>query len=144
VARLIVDTSGYLAGLSRTHPLRPAIRDILAQADQAPVISPLVIAELDYLVLSRAGVKAEIEMLDDLTGGAYDLAEVDLDDVRAARGLAARYPKLEIGVTDAMNMVLADRYQTNELLTLDQRHFRAAIPLTTRFPAFRLLPFDQQ
>jgi uncharacterized protein len=142
MARLIIDTSGYLAGMASSHPLRPAIREALAETDQAPVISPLVVAELDYLVLDRAGVKAEIDLLDELAGGAYDLADVDTDDLRAARGVVARYPDLRIGVTDAINMILADRFQTNEVLTLDQRHYRAVTPLTARFPAYRLVPLD--
>ncbi|HXP18991.1 MAG TPA: hypothetical protein VN840_05005 [Streptosporangiaceae bacterium] len=82
-------------------------------------------------------------MLGDLTSGAYELAEVDLDDLRTARGLADKYLDLAIGVTDAVNMILADRHRTNEVLTLDQRHFRTVTPLNTRFPTFRLLPFDQ-
>jgi uncharacterized protein len=143
MTRLIIDTSGYLAGMTRSHPLRPAILDVLAGTDQPPVISPLVLAELDYLVLDRAGVKAEIQMLDELAGGAYDLADMDIDDLRAARGIVARYAKLRIGVTDAVNMILADRFQTNEVLTLDQRHYRALTPLTGRFPAYRLVPLDE-
>lgn len=143
MARLILDTSGYLAGMTKSHPLAPAIREVLAAAELAPVISPFVVAELDYLVLTRAGVTAETEMLGDLTSGAYELAEIDLDDLRTARSLVAKYTDLAIGVTDALNMILADRYLTNEVLTLDQRHFRTAIPLTSRFSAFRLLPIDQ-
>lgn len=143
MTRLIIDTSGYLAGMARSHPRRPAIRDVLAGTDQPPVISPLVLAELDYLVLDRVGVKAEIQMLDELAGGAYDLADVDIDDLRAARGIVAKYANLRIGVTDAVNMILADRFQTNEMLTLDQRHYRAVTPLTGRFPAYRLIPLDQ-
>jgi uncharacterized protein len=143
MTRLIIDTSGYLAGMTRAHPLCPAIRDALAGTDQPPVISPLVLAELDYLVLDRAGVKAETQMLDELAGGAYDLADVDIDDLHAARGLVAKYATLQIGVTDAINMILADRFQTSEMLTLDERHYRAVTPLTGRFPAYRLIPLDQ-
>lgn len=142
MARLIVDTSGYLAGMTKTHPLAPTIREILVASEEPPVISPLVIAELDYLVLHRAGVKAEVAMLSDLASGAYELAEVALDDLSTARDLAAKYAELAIGATDAVNMILADRHRTNEVLTLDQRHFRTALPLGNRFPAFRLLPAD--
>jgi len=70
------------------------------------------------------------EYLDDLTSGAYEIADLDVDDLR-------------IGMTDALNAVLADRYDTNEILTTDQRHFRAITPLSRRFDAFRLLPADR-
>jgi predicted nucleic acid-binding protein len=144
VARLIVDTSGYLAGMIKAHPLRPAVREVLAEVDEPPVISPLIMAELDYMVLDRTGVKAETRVLDDLTGGAYDLAEISLDDLRAGHDLIVKYTSLKIGLTDAVNMILAARYRTNEILTLDERHFRAVVPLTPQFAAYRLLPMDQQ
>ncbi len=58
------------------------------------------------------------------------------------RRLAARHQDLKIGLTDAVNAVLAERYDTNEILTTDQRHFRVITPLTRRFDAFRILPAD--
>jgi uncharacterized protein len=33
------------------------------------------------------------------------------------------------GIADASNVVLADRYRTTAILTLDQRHFRRLLPL---------------
>jgi uncharacterized protein len=143
MARLIIDTSGYIAGMTRAHPLRAAIRETLAHAGEPPVFSPMVAAELDYLVLERAGPKAQTALLDELTGGAYDLATVTLDDARRARDLTVRYSDLRIGLTDAVTVVLADRYRTNEVLTLDERHFRAMVPLNSQYPAFRLLPMDR-
>lgn len=143
MARLIVDTSGYLAGTATKHPLHDVVREVLRDSSEPPVVSPLVLAEIDYMVLDKIGVAQELAVIDDLTSGAYELAEVDLDDVRAARDLAAKHRDLKLGLTDAVNAVLADRYATNEILTTDQRHFRAVIPLSRNFEAFRLLPADR-
>jgi predicted nucleic acid-binding protein len=142
VAQLIVDTSGYLAGTAVMHPMHDAVLKILGSARQPPVISPLVIAEIDYMVLDKAGVARELDVIDDLTSGAYELPDLDIDDFRAARHLVARHQDLKIGMTDAVNAVLAERYDTNEILTLDQRHFRAITPLTRRSGAFRIMPAD--
>ena len=142
MTRLIIDTSGYLVSTIARHPLHEAVRDLLDRADQPPIVSPLVMAEIDYMVLDKAGVDAEINVIDDLTSGAYDMPDLDLDDLRGARHLVARHRDLKIGLTDAVNAVLAERFDTNEMLTTDQRHFRAIAPLTPRFTAFRLLPFD--
>ena len=46
-----------------------------------------------------------------------------------------------IAITDAANVVLADRYRTTHLLTLDQRHFRQLRPLWGA-NHFTLLPYD--
>jgi predicted nucleic acid-binding protein len=143
VGRLIIDTSGYLAGTAARHPLSEVIQGILRTAAEPPVLSPMVLAEIDYMVLDKVGVGQELAVIDDLTSGAYEIADLDIDDVRAAPGLAARHRDLKIGIKDALNAVLADRYETNEILTTDQRHFRAITPLSRKFDAFRLLPADR-
>jgi predicted nucleic acid-binding protein len=142
VAQLIIDTSGYLAGTAALHPLHDTVLKILGSVRQPPIISPLVIAEIDYMVLGKAGVARELDVIDDLSSGAYELPDLDIDDLRTARRLVARHQDLKIGLTDAVNAVLAERYDTNEILTTDQRHFRRITPLTKRFDAFRILPVD--
>jgi uncharacterized protein len=140
--RVIVDTSGYLVGAAAKHPLRDAVHGILAGSDQPPVVSPLVLAEIDYLILSRVGVPGELEAVSDLTNGAYEIAGIDLDDLQEAHRVMEKHRDLALGLTDAVNVVLADRYDTNEILTTDQRHFRAITPLSRHFDAFTLLPLD--
>lgn len=49
-------------------------------------------------------------------------------------------PYLGIGLADASIVALAARYETNRILTLDERHFRTLRPLRGR--SFRLLPQD--
>lgn len=143
MGRLIIDTSGYLVGTAAKHPLSAAVREILGLVTEPPVLSPLVLAEIDYMVLDKVGVAQELAVIDDLTSGAYEIADLDIDDVRAARELAARHRDLKMGITDAVNAVLADRYDTNEILTTDQRRFRVVTPLSRKFDAFRLLPADR-
>ncbi len=102
----------------------------------------MVIAEIDYMVLDKAGVAGKLDVIDDLTSGAYEIPDLDIDDLRTARRLAARHQDLRIGTTDAMNAVQAERYDPDEILTTDQRHFRVVTSLTSRFNAFRILPAD--
>lgn len=67
---IIADTSGLLALFNRTEPEHAVVRDIVARFDAPMVVSPYVIAEVDYLVATRVGVKAELEILAELSGGA--------------------------------------------------------------------------
>ncbi len=46
-----------------------------------------------------------------------------------------------VGLTDAMNVVLAREFRTDVIATLDYRHYRMIRPLTAH-DAFRLLPED--
>ncbi len=142
MAQLIISTSGYLAGTAGAHPLHDTVLQPLGGARQPPVVSPMVIAEIDHMVLGKAGAARELDVIDDLTSGAYEIPDLKVDDLRAARRLAARHQDLKIGLTDAVNAVLAGRYDTNEILTTDQRHYRVIAPLTRRFDAFRILPAD--
>jgi predicted nucleic acid-binding protein len=57
-----------------------------------------------------------------------------------AAGVVERYSDLRIGLADASIVVLAARYGTARVLTLDERHFRAMRPLQP--DAFTILPAD--
>ena len=46
-------------------------------------------------------------------------------DVTLAAGVMRRYANLAIGLADASIVVLAQRQGTRDVLTLDERHFRA-------------------
>lgn len=138
---IVLDTGGLYAFLDRDDSAHDAARAIV-DADPGPfVLSPFVLAELDYLVQRRLGVRAECDLLDDVDAGVYTLVafgDVDLSDAAA---LVKRHRDLGIGITDASVVVLAAKYRTIDLLSTDQRHLRAVRPLRGG-TAFRLLPAD--
>ncbi len=137
---IVLDTSGLLAALDAGQRRHRQARAALA-ADPGPLLlSPFVLAELDHLLLTRVGVKAEAALLREVAAGAYDLVAFDADDVAAAATLVERYQALQVGVADASVAVIAARSKTTRLLTLDERHFRSIRPLWGE--AFTLLPAD--
>ena len=119
---VIVDTSALLAFFDASEPDHEAVSEVLGAAD-ALVVSPYVVAELDYLVATRHGVDHELAVLDELAGGAWDLAAIDEKGLRRVRGVIASYRDQEIGVADASIVVLAERYRTRAIASLDHRHF---------------------
>ena len=135
---IIADTSGLLALFNKREPSHDAVRAVVGAGDGPLVVSPYVIAELDYLVATRLGIEAEIAVLDELAGGAYDLAEIDAEGLQRCREVIVRYRDLDIGVADASLVVLAHDRRTRTVLTLDHRHFRVLRPLDGG--RFRLLP----
>ena len=110
---------------------------VAASPDQL-LVSPYVVAELDHLVATRSGVDAELAVLAELAGGAYELASFAAGDLDRARGVISRYRDQDMGVADASLVVLAERWSTRDILTLDHRHFGVVRPLTGG--RFRLLP----
>lgn len=137
---IIADTSGLLAAFG--HDARPHRRARAAyEDDPGPVVlSPFVLAELDYLILRHAGVKSELDLLRDVADGAFTLAGFSQQDVAQAAAVAEHYQDLRVGLADASILVLAARYQTTRVLTLDERHFRVMRPLHA--DAFTILPAD--
>ena len=78
--------------------------------------------------------------LAELCSGAYELAPFGTDDLLRAREIVERYRDLPLGLTDASLIVLADRYDTDTIATLDARHFRVVRSLSG--PPLRILPAD--
>jgi predicted nucleic acid-binding protein len=137
---IILDTSGVYAFKDESADEHMAVRQVL-ESDPGPfIMSPFVLAELDYLLAERLGQAVEREVLEDVADGAYELAEFGPDDVVAAMELIDRYSDLKIGLVDASVAVLAARHRTMRLLTLDERDFRPMRPLYGT--AFTLLPAD--
>lgn len=134
---IVADTSGLLALFNAREPQHDKVRAAV-ERDPEVVVSPYVVAELDYLVATRLGIDAELRVLNELAGGAYHLAELGEADVHAAVAVIERYRDQEIGVADASLVVLASRYRTKSILTLDRRHFSVLRPLDGG--RFRLLP----
>ncbi len=137
---MIVDTSFLLAALVPDQRLHESCARTLSKA-RSLVVSPFVLAELDYFTTCVAGVDAELAMLSELASGAYELASFDRVDLIRARAVVERYRDLRLGLTDASLVVLAHRYETDSIATLDERHFRVVQSLSGR--PFVVLPADR-
>jgi hypothetical protein len=139
---IVLDTGGLYAFLDRDDADHEAASAAI-NADPGPfLLSPFVLAELDYLVARRLGVPAACELLDDVDNGVYTLVTFGDEDLSQAAMLVKQYADLGIGVTDASVAVVAARYRTVGLLSTDARHFRAIRPLRGG-ESFRLLPYDR-
>jgi uncharacterized protein len=136
----LVDTSGLLAALFPDQNRHQECARALREAAPPLILSPFVVAELDYLILKHAGLDAEVAFLDEIEQGAYQLAPFHRLDVEEARRTIRKYAALRIGLADASLVVLANRCDTRDVLTLDERHFRAMRPAARR--SFRILPAD--
>ena len=135
---MIVDTSALLAYFDTDEPDHAAVTTIVETATEPLVVSPYVVAELDYLVASRLGVSAELAVLRELAGGAWDLATFGAEDLAQAHAVVERYADQSIGLADASIVVLANRYQTRTVVTLDRRYFGVLRPIEGG--SFEILP----
>lgn len=141
---LVGDTSGLVAALNVDDPEHAAARQALIKA-ALTVISPLVLLEIEHVTTRSVGRREALAINDWLLTqertGRVAVAVVPARTLRTARAVQNRYEALRLDLTDAVTVVLAQQYETNAVLTLDRRDFRAIVPLNGA-PAFRLLPDD--
>jgi predicted nucleic acid-binding protein len=97
-----------------------------------------VLPEVDYLVATHLGARAEEAFLADVADGAFSIEWGREDDVQRARELCAKYRALKMGLVDGVVMAIAERIKAEAIATLDVRHFGA---VKLRIPC-RLLPRD--
>jgi predicted nucleic acid-binding protein len=136
---ILLDTSGLVANYDRDDPHHADAARVLAES-RPRLLSPFVLAELDYLITRLVGQVAEQAVLTDVANGAFELAAFGMDDVGEAQAVIRQYSALTLDLADASLVVLSRRYSCTDLLTLDQRHFRAVAGAGGH--SFRLLPDD--
>lgn len=135
---LLLDTSGLLAAVDASQARHADCAAVIAGKPGPFLLSPFVLAELDYLLGTRVGAPAQQAMLAEVVRGAYRLESFEAADVEVAQRVIAKYRDLQIGLADASLVVLAARHRVRDILTLDRRHFEVIRPLTGR--DFRLWP----
>lgn len=138
---LIADTGAIYACYDRSDQHHAAAKDYLGEVNEKLWIPALVLAELDHLLGVRLGDKARAQVMTDVLDTMTVLPFDHSIAVRAA-DVADDYGDFPLGLTDATLIVHAQDYRTVDLLTVDQRHFRAVRPLWGG-DAFRLVPFDR-
>jgi predicted nucleic acid-binding protein len=136
---ILLDTSGLLAALDASQNWHAQAAASLAAAAPPRLLSPFVLAELDYLLAARVGEAARTSLLREVERGAYTLAPMAAVDVGLARSVIEKHADLGISLADASIVVLALRHELVDVLTLDQRNFRV---LECRGKPFRVLPAD--
>lgn len=137
---IVIDTSVIYALLDRRdHRHQESVRWYEGSSDELAT-TPLVLAEVDHLAMSRAGDQAAKAFRRDVSAGVYVVEWWDTAAAEAAE-VADRYSDLRLGLTDGSLVALAARAGTTRIATWDERHFRAVSPLRGG-PGFLLVPAD--
>jgi len=100
------------------------------------VVPALVVGEVTCMVGRRLGPAVEARFLGSLA--ELDVVAPAPDDWRRIAELVIRYADFPLGGTDASVVALAERLDTDVVVTLDRRHFSAVRPRHCQ--SLRLLP----
>jgi uncharacterized protein len=132
----IVDTGVLLGALDRGDRNHSRSLAVLERSDLELIVPALIVAEVCYMAETRLGSAVEAAFLRGLA--EFEVEAPSPADWPRIAELVERYADFPLGGADASVAVLADRYETDLILTLDRRHFGSL-----RSPAgqpYRLLP----
>lgn len=137
---IVLDTSVVYAALDETDRHHQVAARWYRQENSPFTTTPLVLAELDYLLHARTAPAAWAAFHDEIRAGSLGVEWwPDLD--KQAADVADRYADIGLGLVDASLVALAGGLETNRIATFDERHFRHVEPLAGD-SAFQLLPVD--
>jgi predicted nucleic acid-binding protein len=124
VTTWLLDTGPLVAALNRRDPQHARCAAALASFSGTLITSGAVVAEAMYFLGALPdGAETLVGLLDD--------AQVDIRDcfgstqLHAAARLMGKYADIPMDFADATLVLLAEEFATGNILTLDERGFRA-------------------
>jgi predicted nucleic acid-binding protein len=118
---LVADTGAVLALVDRSDAHHAEVRAIYAEDPDAWVLPWAILPEVDYLLATHVGPRAQWLWFDDIATGAFTV-DWNGRDLAAAHAIADRYADIQFGLVDAVVMATAERLRS-DIVTLDLRHF---------------------
>jgi predicted nucleic acid-binding protein len=137
---LVIDAGPLVAFGDANDPHFARVEQLLRTADGPLVVPAPVTAEVDYLLGRRVGHGPRRNFIADLAAGRFTVACLEREDYATIAELDLRYADIGLGLADCALVVIANRYQTDRIVSFDERHFRAVATLTGG--AFTILPAD--
>jgi predicted nucleic acid-binding protein len=136
ISTAIVDSGPLIASVNKADPSHIACVKALISHEYHLVIPAMCVAEAAYLLASEVGSGIEAQFLRGLE--SFDVQVPILDEWERIADYVEKYADLRLGGTDASIVVLAERHNTDLLITLDRRHFEIVRPKHCK--GFRILP----
>jgi len=137
---LIADTGAVYGLYDRRDRHHAALRDTIERERGAILIPSAILVEIDYLLRTKLGIGAELDLLGDIQAGAFTLESFTASDLARSRHLIEQYRDLDLGLADAAVIAAAERLHIKRILTVDERDFRAV--RASDGTSFTLLPAD--
>ena len=122
---IVADTGAILALLDRSDRHHAAVRVLYEERPDAWLLPWAVLPEIDYLVASELGARAQQAFLADLADGSFAVEHGTHEDLVRAQAIGRQYRSLRLGLVDAVVIAVAERIGADAIATLDLRHFGA-------------------
>lgn len=134
---VIADTGFVVALLNRADARHSDVTPIYLQYSEI-LLPKTVFVEVAYLIGRDAGLSTTIAFLRNLPASRFQPIDLLDQDINQIADILEQYIDSRIDFVDASVMAIAERYNAQTILTLDQRDFRLFRP--KHCEAFILLP----
>lgn len=122
---IVADTGAVLALLDADEEHHGVLRRLFEAAPHRWVLPWAILPEVDYLLGSQVGPKAEETFLGDLASGTLAVEWGRDQDLSEAKRICGKYKALRLGLVDGVVIAVAERLKAEAIATLDLRHFGA-------------------
>jgi uncharacterized protein len=136
---IVVDTGAMVALLDASEDYHSIFKELYNEYVSGWILPAAILPEVDHLVATHIGPKAQEAFLADLADGTFSVDWGRDEDLVTAQRICVRHRSLRIGLVDGLVIASAERLKAEAIATLDLRHF-AAISIKGN-P--RLLPRDR-
>jgi len=132
----ILDTGPLYAAVDTNDAHHARCRVVLERTDLQLVIPTLVVAEVSYFIGTRLTARDEAAFFRGLN--RFEIEAPNPQEWLRIAELVEQYADFPLGSTDASVIALAERLETDVVITLDHRHFGTVRPRHVH--SLRLLP----
>lgn len=139
---IVADTGGLLALANEQDKHHAKVHAFFERCRTPWILPAVILCEVDYLLRKEKMSNSVLMLIDDIRAGAFTLDARMEDDLPRIRELLEKYDNLDLGLTDAAVMALAERLRAKAIVTVDERDFRT-VELDIR-PKPRLVPLDPE
>ena len=122
---IVADTGAIVALVDADDDHHDAIRALFERDPRAWVLPWAILPEVDYLLATHVGRKAQDAFLRDLRDQAFAVEWGNAHDTARAVEIHEKYRALRLGLVDGVVVAIAERLRAKAIATLDVRHFGA-------------------
>jgi predicted nucleic acid-binding protein len=122
---IVADTSAIVALIDADEVPHKALRAFYESDPESWRLPWAILPEVDYLLRTHVGVRAQEAFLADLAAGIYFVEWGDETDLLEVQQICRKYRGLGLGLVDGVVIAVAERLRANAIATLDLRHFGA-------------------
>lgn len=122
---IVADTGAILALLDSGDRHHAAVRGLYEERPDQWLLPWAILPEVDYLIGSELGARAQEAFLTDVAEGAFAVEYGKHEDIVRAQAIGRKYRSLNLGLVDAVVIATAERVLADAIATLDLRHFGA-------------------